>query len=141
MFDIGWSELILVVVVALVVIGPNDMPKALYEAGRWLRQFRLLASEFHHGLGELMREAELQDLRHKAEAAAREAELLGTLPASVQELMSASRLEQSSYDPGPYDPGRADFISPPPADLPPSPPPSQTASTPAATAVTEPGTT
>lgn len=103
MFDIGWSEIILVVVVALIVIGPKDMPKALYEAGRWLRQIRMLAGEFHRGLGEVMREAEVEELRRKAREAAQEAERMGTLPASVQELLEASRIAQAAYDPASLD--------------------------------------
>jgi len=66
MFDIGWSELMLLAVVALVVIGPKDLPQAIYHLGKWVRKARLVARDFQGHLDDMMREAELDDLRKQA---------------------------------------------------------------------------
>lgn len=66
MFDIGWSELLLIGVVALVVIGPKDLPKAIYAAGKWVRKARMAAREFQGHIDDMMREAELDELRQHA---------------------------------------------------------------------------
>jgi Tat protein translocase TatB subunit len=66
MFDIGWSEILVIVVVALVVIGPKDLPKAIYEVGKWVRKARLVAREFQVHLDDVMREAELDEFRKQA---------------------------------------------------------------------------
>lgn len=66
MFDIGWSELMVIAAVALVVIGPKDLPQAIYAVGKWVRKARLVARDFQGHLDEMMREAELDDLRKQA---------------------------------------------------------------------------
>jgi|GraSoiStandDraft_34_1057297.scaffolds.fasta_scaffold308489_2 sec-independent protein translocase protein TatB len=63
MLDIGWSEMAVIALVALVVIGPKDLPKAMKTAAFWVRKARKLASEFHSGIDQLMREAELEEAR------------------------------------------------------------------------------
>lgn len=70
MFDIAWSELALIGVVALVVIGPKDLPVALYTAGKWMRKARLLARDFQSHLDDMVRQAELEDLRKQAQKVA-----------------------------------------------------------------------
>lgn len=66
MFDIGWSELMLIGLVALLVIGPKDLPKAIYGVGKWVRKARLVAREFQTHVDDMMREAEIDDLRNQA---------------------------------------------------------------------------
>lgn len=66
MFDIGWPELMLIGLVALVVIGPKDLPKAIYGFGKWVRKARLVAREFQTHIDDMMREAEIDDLRQQA---------------------------------------------------------------------------
>ncbi|MGD9663706.1 MAG: Sec-independent protein translocase protein TatB [Novosphingobium sp.] len=61
MFDIGASELLLIVVVAIVVIGPKDMPLAMRTAGRWIGQIRRMSSHFRAGIDAMVREAELEE--------------------------------------------------------------------------------
>lgn len=63
MFDIGWSELVLIGVVALVVIGPKELPTVLRAAGQWMAKLRRMASEFQGQFQEAMREAEMADLQ------------------------------------------------------------------------------
>lgn len=66
MFDIGWSELMVIALVALVVIGPKDLPKTIYTLGKWVRKARLIARDFQGHLDDMMREAELDELRNEA---------------------------------------------------------------------------
>lgn len=66
MFDIGWPELMLIGLVALVVIGPKDLPKAIYGFGKWVRKARVVAREFQTHIDDMMREAEIDDLRQQA---------------------------------------------------------------------------
>src|SRR5271154_6586853 len=61
--DIGWPELMLIGVVALVVIGPKDLPAALKVAGYWARKARTLSREFHSSVEQMMREVELHEVR------------------------------------------------------------------------------
>ncbi len=63
LFDIGWPELLLIGVVALVVIGPKDLPKALRVAGFWVRKARTLSREFQSSIDQMIREAELDEIR------------------------------------------------------------------------------
>ncbi|KAF0138591.1 MAG: tatB [Rhodospirillaceae bacterium] len=67
MFDFSMSELLVVAVVALVAIGPKDLPRALHTLGRWVGKVRTLAGEFHRHMDEIVREAELEEFRRKAE--------------------------------------------------------------------------
>jgi len=68
MFDIGWSELLVVLVVALVVVGPKDLPRLMRTAGRWVARARAMANQFRASFDEMAREAELDDLRAEIEA-------------------------------------------------------------------------
>jgi sec-independent protein translocase protein TatB len=63
LFDIGWPELLLIGVVALVVIGPKDLPRALRVAGYWVRKARTLSREFQSSVEQMIREAELDEMR------------------------------------------------------------------------------
>src|SRR5258707_3397697 len=63
MFDIGWSELLLIGIVALIAIGPKELPGALRTLGQWMTKIRRMASEFQNQFHEAMREAELADLK------------------------------------------------------------------------------
>jgi len=67
MFDIAWSEMVLIGAVALVVIGPKDLPKALRTVGQTVGRIRRMASEFQGQFNEAMREAELADLKKQVE--------------------------------------------------------------------------
>jgi len=69
MFDFAWSELALIAVVALVVIGPKDLPRAMRTAGFWVRKARAVAREFQGSLDQMVRDAELDDIRQKVEKA------------------------------------------------------------------------
>ncbi|KHK89325.1 Sec-independent protein translocase protein TatB [Novosphingobium malaysiense] len=65
MFDIGASELLMVVIVAVVVIGPKDMPLAMRTAGRWIGKMRKISGHFRAGIDAMVREAELEEMEKK----------------------------------------------------------------------------
>src|SRR5262249_47138590 len=67
MFEIGWSELLLIAVVALIAIGPKELPGALRTLGQWMAKIRRMASEFQSQFQEAMREAELADLKKEVD--------------------------------------------------------------------------
>ena len=67
MFDIGWQELFIVALVAIVVIGPKDLPRVLRTVTLGIRKVRGMARDFQDGIDELAREADLQDLRKEIE--------------------------------------------------------------------------
>lgn len=62
MFDIAPSELLLVAVVALLVIGPKDLPLALRSVGRWMGKLRRMSNHFRAGIDTMIREAELAEI-------------------------------------------------------------------------------
>jgi sec-independent protein translocase protein TatB len=65
MFDIGAGELLLIVIVAVVVIGPKDMPLALRTAGRWIARVRRVSNHFRAGVEAMIREAEMEEMEKK----------------------------------------------------------------------------
>ena len=65
MFDIGASELLLTVIVAIVVIGPKDLPLALRAAGKWIGKIRRVSNHFRTGIETMIRDAELEEMEQK----------------------------------------------------------------------------
>lgn len=66
-FDIGWVELLVIAVVAIVVVGPKDLPRLMRIVGQWIGKARGLAREFQHSFDEMIRESELDELRKEVE--------------------------------------------------------------------------
>lgn len=69
MFDIGWTEMALVAVVALFVVGPKELPHLLYKLAGYWKKVRGMAREFQSGIDDIIREAELDDLRKQVNSA------------------------------------------------------------------------
>jgi sec-independent protein translocase protein TatB len=65
MFDIGAIELLIIVIVAIVAIGPKDMPLALRTAGRWIGKIRRVSGHFRSGIDAMIREAEMEEMEKK----------------------------------------------------------------------------
>ncbi|MFW2350501.1 Sec-independent protein translocase protein TatB [Qipengyuania sp.] len=78
MFDIGASELLVIVIVAILVIGPKDMPRAMRTAGRWIGKMRRMSSHFRAGLDEMVRQAEIEEMEEKW--ASRNREIMAKYP-------------------------------------------------------------
>ena len=70
MFDIGWSEMLLIAIVAIIFIGPKEIPAAMRAVGRVMGKARLITREFRATIDEVMRETELDELRRQVEKAA-----------------------------------------------------------------------
>lgn len=68
MFDIGWSELLLIAVLAIIFVGPKDLPKMMRTAGQYVAKVRAMAREFQSSFDELARETELDELRREVSA-------------------------------------------------------------------------
>src|SRR3954471_22689736 len=65
MFDLSWGEMGIIAVVALVVLGPKELPNALRTMSMLMKNARKLAGEFQSGVNEIIREADLEDARKK----------------------------------------------------------------------------
>ncbi|UAB79130.1 twin-arginine translocase subunit TatB [Erythrobacter sp. SCSIO 43205] len=68
MFDLGAAEILVIIIVAVLVIGPKDMPLAMRHAGRWIGKVRRVSSHFRTGIDAMVREAELEDMEAKWKA-------------------------------------------------------------------------
>ena len=82
MFDIGWSELVVIGIVALIAIGPKELPGVLRAVGTYMGKIRRMASEFQGQFQEAMREAEMADLKK-----------------SVDEMTDSATKSFTDYDP------------------------------------------
>jgi len=71
MLDIGWSEMAIIVVVALFVIGPRELPKVLRTLGRYVGKIKAVAREFQDSIDEVVRESEIGEVKKQIEAAGR----------------------------------------------------------------------
>jgi sec-independent protein translocase protein TatB len=65
---IGFSEIIVLAILALVVVGPKDLPLMLRKMGRFMARMRAMAAEFRAGFDELARQAELDELKREVDA-------------------------------------------------------------------------
>jgi sec-independent protein translocase protein TatB len=117
MFDIAWSEMAIIAAVALVVIGPKDLPRVLRTVGQWTGRARAMAREFQNSLEELARESELDSLKKDVEKMATTdvvstIDPSGELKQSIQDVHNVTKLEAGSETPV------APSIAPPsPADV------------------------
>jgi sec-independent protein translocase protein TatB len=105
MFDIGWSELVVIAVVALIAIGPKELPGVLRMVGQWMGKARKMASEFQGQFNEAMREAEMADVK-KAFDEVREAasglsknNIMTSLTKDVSEAMTIDKIDNIDTPP------------------------------------------
>ena len=96
MFDISWSEFLLIGVVALVVIGPKELPGVMRTLGQWTRKVRSMASEFQNQFHEAMREAEMADLKQQVDDMARDVAQIDPLKSVRDDVDSFGRDVQTS---------------------------------------------
>lgn len=131
MFDIGWSELVVIGVVALVVIGPKDLPGALRSLGKAIGTIRRMASDFQGQFNEALKEAELDELRQQVADLKR----MATEPVLLPDLPSIARDEiRDAIEAGPAEASDAEA---PVAELP-APEPAPELSTPELAAASTP---
>ena len=65
MFDIGATELLVIVIAAIIVIGPKDLPLALRTAGKWIGKMRRMSNHVRTGFDAMIREAEMQEVERE----------------------------------------------------------------------------
>lgn len=127
MFDIGATELLLIIIVAVVVIGPKDLPLALRTAGRWMGKMRRISGHFRAGVENMIREAEVEDMEKKWKD--QNAQIMAQYPDAGPASASAeARTEDETgisdpSAPTPHDPPVADKASEPQLPLGGPPPP------------------
>lgn len=124
MFDIGWSELLILLIVALVVVGPKDLPKLMRTAGQWMGKARRMADQFRNSFDEMARQSELEELRKEINSMRMQRPLAdldqsilppddvmrGTNvpsedPGAIADAVTAG--EETDEETAPYDPGEA----------------------------------
>lgn len=84
--DLSWSHMLLVLVVALVVVGPKDLPKLMHTMGKWAAKARSMADQFRSSFDEMARQSELDELRKELEELKNTRPLAGTEEALNQVL-------------------------------------------------------
>ncbi|QIQ86850.1 Sec-independent protein translocase protein TatB [Erythrobacter sp.] len=117
MFDIGAAELLVIIIVAVIVIGPKDMPLAMRTAGRWIGKVRRVSAHFRTGIDAMVREAELEDMEKKWKA--QNEEIMRRTAISAEDRAG----EPVMTGPPPIDDGRPKGASEHPAHDDPPPPP------------------
>jgi sec-independent protein translocase protein TatB len=130
MFDIGWSELLVIGVVALIAIGPKELPGVLRAMGHWTGKIRRMASDFQDQFREAMREADVADLKRQFDEASAKASSafnnpLETAQKEVEEAFaSADPTKITTSDPGAIEPSAGAALPEPsvaPAEVPAAP--------------------
>ena len=104
MFDVGFDEMLLVAIVAIVVIGPKDLPRAMRTVGRWVAKMRRMSGYFRSGVETMIREAELEDMERQwreQNEAIMKAHPAGHEPASAEAGVPAARPEEAATPPPP----------------------------------------
>jgi sec-independent protein translocase protein TatB len=117
MFDFSWSELALIGVVALVVIGPKDLPRVMRTVGLWVGKARSIAREFQSSLDQMIRESELEEMRKSVERASNV-----NLAREIERTIDPAGELQKGLEPPSPPPIPTTPESPPPASAAPSEP-------------------
>ncbi|MET0221041.1 MAG: Sec-independent protein translocase protein TatB [Tardiphaga sp.] len=105
MFDIGWSELVVIAVVALVAIGPKELPGVLRMVGQWMGKARKMAGEFQGQFNEAMREAEMADVKQafddvrEAASGFSKNNIMTSLTKDVSDAMTIDKIENIDTPP------------------------------------------
>ena len=98
MFDISWTEFLLIGVVALIFIGPKELPAVLRMLGQWTRRIRSMAADFQNQFQEAMREAEMADLKKQVDDIAHDIKSYDPLKDVRAEVEAAGKDIQSSLE-------------------------------------------
>lgn len=118
MFGISWNEYLIIAVVALIVIGPKELPRVLRTIGQWTTKVRRMATEFQGQFQEALREAEMADLKNEVDNLSAQARSAVNFEESARwdpETMipgrnktDSGKTDSSSADSGNADPGASD---------------------------------
>src|SRR5579862_290415 len=132
MFDLEFSKLLVLGVVALLVIKPKDLPKTLKMLGHWVRHARQVASEFQGSIEQMVRDAELADVKKDIEDATRK------ITADIEKTIDPAEIEKALGEPTSPDPMSHVISSAPPATEPSIEAPAPQPATPEAAAASDP---
>ena len=98
MFGFDWSELMVIVVVALIVLGPKDLPRALYQMGKWMRHARRITGEFQRHVDDIVRQAELEEVRKTVQDATKTLDVRGQVTEHVNTVLDPVRDIKQAFD-------------------------------------------
>ena len=110
MFDISWGKLVIIGVVALIVIGPKELPAVLRTIGQWMGKIRRMASEFQGQFQEAMREAEMADLKKQFD------ETASAVTSTFDTTDIKNELEKMIQEPAAASPPASSVAATPPSD-------------------------
>ena len=110
MFDISWGKLVIIGVVALLVIGPKELPTVLRTVGQWMGKIRRMAAEFQGQFQDAMREAEMADLKKQFD------ETTSSVQSAFDTTDIKNELEKMIQDPVGTTPGAPNVAATPPSD-------------------------
>jgi sec-independent protein translocase protein TatB len=99
MFGFDWSELMIIVVVALVVLGPKDLPRALYQLGKWTRHARRITSDFQRHVDDIVRQAELEEVRKTVQDAGKQLDIRGQMAEHVNSVLDPVKDIRKALEP------------------------------------------
>src|SRR5579862_6099216 len=107
MFDISWTEFLLIGVVALIVIGPKELPGVLRTLGQYTRKVRGMAADFQNQFQEAMREAEMADLKKQVDEVAQDVRNFDPLKGVRDDVASVGKDFERSLGPTTPEPAPA----------------------------------
>ncbi|MGA9796013.1 MAG: Sec-independent protein translocase protein TatB [Rhizomicrobium sp.] len=99
MFDLSWTHILIVLVVALVVVGPKDLPRMMHTVGKWVGKARSMADQFRKSFDEMTKQGELDELRNEIEALRNERPLAGLASDMHQSILPPVDLAAPSATP------------------------------------------
>ncbi len=118
MFDISWTEFLLIGVIALIVIGPKELPTVMRTLGQYTRKIRSMASDFQNQFQEAMREAEMTDLKKQVDDMASDIKNYDPLKGVRTDLETVGKdVEKSLSAPAEEKPGEPASAAQPPVEL------------------------
>ena len=85
MLDFSWSHILIVLIVALVVVGPKDLPRLMRMMGQWAGRARRMAEQFRASFDEMARQSELEELRAEIDSLRKERLGNSILPPNVHQ--------------------------------------------------------
>ena len=115
MFNIGWAELFVISVLILVVFGPKDLPRLLYEGAKWLRAIRAYAREFHTHIDRIVRDVEFQEIKQ-------EVDKIKNVPLDLEQTIDPNQSIKKTFSSITSAPPSPSSSPPSPSSSPPSPP-------------------
>lgn len=97
MFDLSWTEMLVVAAIAIIVVGPKDLPKALRTIGRWVGKAKRMARDFQNQFNDVLREAEIDTIKKEIETVGK-IDPVADLRKDVAEIKDGMKLETDAKD-------------------------------------------